>query len=86
MQAGEAHAWHTVVYGLILSLYSLPLRQGLLSYARQTTRGFICSVARRGKLTERECLGLLKELSADFPAAVNAIVGSIASPPPLLPG
>jgi len=86
VQAGEAHAWHTVVYGLILSLYSLPLRQGLLSYARQTTRGFICSVARRGKLTERECVGLLDELSADFPAAVNAIVGSIASPPPLLPG
>src|SRR5438309_2156785 len=85
VQAGEAHAWHTVVYGLILSLYSLPLRQGLLSYARQTTRGFVCSVARRGKLTERECLGLLNELSADFPAAVNAIVGSIA-PPPLLPG
>ena len=84
VQAGEAHAWHTVVYGLILSVYSLPLRQGLLSYAQQTTRGFICSVARPLKLAERECKGLFDELSADFPAAVNAIVDSSTGSQPLL--
>jgi urease accessory protein UreF len=36
---GNAHGWHTLVYGLTLVVYSLPLRQGLLGYAQQTTRG-----------------------------------------------
>jgi hypothetical protein len=65
-----------VVYGLILSLYSLPLRQGLLSYAQQTTRGFIYLAARGLALAESDCLGLLDELFADFPAAINAAVTS----------
>src|SRR4030095_4053965 len=47
VEAGEAHGWHTVVYGLTLAIYSLPLRQGLQNYARQTLRGFIHSVAPR---------------------------------------
>jgi urease accessory protein UreF len=76
VQAGEAHAWHTVVYGLILSLYSLPLRQGLLSYAQQTTRGFIYSAARGLALGESECRDLCNELFLDFPAAINAAVAS----------
>jgi urease accessory protein UreF len=84
VQAGEAHGWHTVVYGLILSLYSLPLRQGLLSYAQQTTRGFIYSAARGLALAESECLGLFDELFADFPAAINAAVASSTSPRALI--
>jgi len=72
VQAGEAQAWHTVVYGLILSLYSLPPRQGLLSYARQTTRGFIASVAGRLRLAESDILELQSETCAPLPAAVNS--------------
>ncbi len=41
VELGVAQGWHTVVYGLTLAIYSLPLRQGLLGYAHQTTRGFI---------------------------------------------
>jgi len=44
---GEANAWHTLVYGLTLALYSMPLRQGLLGYGFQTSRGFIYSAANR---------------------------------------
>src|SRR5947207_15311616 len=51
VQTGEARAWHTVVYGVILSLYSLPLRQCLVSYAQQTTLGFIRSAAGSLRLT-----------------------------------
>src|SRR5262249_52066168 len=46
VDSGQAHGWHTLVYGLTLEVYSLPLRQGLLGYAHQTTRGFIYSAAR----------------------------------------
>src|SRR6266545_6373339 len=61
VQTGEAHAWHTVVYGVILSLYSLPLRQCLLSYAQQTTLGFIRCAAGRLRLTAAGCQDLLSE-------------------------
>ena len=36
VESGRAEGWHTVVYGLTLALYSLPLRQGLLHYAQET--------------------------------------------------
>ena len=84
VQAGEAHAWHTVVYGLILSVYSLPLRQGLLSYAQQTTRGFASSAANRLRLAETECQILVSEVCAGFPAAANSLLMAAAGPRPLI--
>ena len=74
--SGEARGWHTIVYGLTLALYSLPLRQGLLGYAFQTTRGFIYSAARDLQLSEKDCRALLEELSGTLPAAVEAQIGS----------
>jgi urease accessory protein UreF len=71
VEAGETHTWHTLVYGMILSLYSFPLRQGLLNYAQQTTRGFIESVAGRLHLAEGECRELTEEMCVEFPAAIE---------------
>jgi urease accessory protein UreF len=68
----QAHGWHTLVYGLTLSVYSLPLRQGLLGYARQTLRGFIHTAARPLGLSELESRQLLDDLSQDLPAIVEA--------------
>ncbi len=70
----EAHGWHTLVYGLTLAVYSLPLRQGLLGYAHQTTRGFIHAAARSLRLTEADCRTLFEELCAQLPAAVELLV------------
>ena len=78
VQAGEAQAWHTVVYGLVLSLYSLPLRQGLLSYAQQTTRGFILSASGQLQVTRRQCQELMSELGSGLPVAVNQLLNSAA--------
>jgi urease accessory protein UreF len=72
---GEAHGWHTLVYGLTLVLYSLPLRQGLLGYAHQTTRGFIHAAARSLDVTEARCRELFDELCEPLPAAVEALLG-----------
>jgi len=74
VESGQAHGWHTLVYGLTLWLYSLPLRQGLLGYAQQTTRGFIYSAARSLELSERQCRRLFDELYADLPGAVEQLV------------
>jgi urease accessory protein UreF len=62
VESGQAHGWHTLVYGMTLVLYSLPLRQGLLGYAQQTTRGFIHAAARGLQLKEADCRALFDEL------------------------
>ena len=74
VETGEAHGWHTLVYGLTLAVYSLPLRQGLLGYAHQTTRGFIYSAARSLQLSERKCRALFEELAAAFPEAIDGLL------------
>ena len=47
IESGEAHGWHTLVYGVILTVFSLPLRQGLFAYAEQTLKGFVDASNRR---------------------------------------
>jgi len=78
VENGQAHGWHTLVYGLTLAIYSLPLRQGLLGYAHQTTRGFIYAAARTLRLSEHQCRNLFDELCADLPEAVEELVGKKA--------
>ncbi len=76
VEAGEASGWHTLVYGVTLSLYSLPLRQGLLGYARQTLGGFTNAAARSLHLPETEIQGLLDCLCDDLPAALKPILAN----------
>ena len=71
---GVAHGWHTLVYGLTLEIYSLALRQGLLGYAHQTTRGFIYSAARMLRLSERQCRDLFETLCVGLPEAVDELL------------
>jgi urease accessory protein UreF len=79
VEAGEANGWHTVVYGLTLAIYSLPLRQGLLGYAHQTTRGFVDSAAHRLRLSEQENHGLYDGLCTDLAAAVEVLLSQQAA-------
>ena len=80
VQTGEAHAWHTLVYGIILSIYSLPLRPSLLNYAQQTTLGFIRSAAVPLRLTGADCEDLMSEEGSGFPEAVNRLLLPAAGP------
>lgn len=74
VEEGRANAWHTLVYGLTLSVYSLPLRQGLISYAAQTTRGFIqLGVAGLGS-READCRALFDELIGE----ISDVAGKMA--------
>lgn len=74
VNSAVAHGWHTLVYGLSLEVYSLPLRQGLLGYAWQTTRGFIYAAARPLRLSEHDCRELYDDLGAEFPGAVESLL------------
>jgi len=80
VETGEAHGWHTLVYGVTLAIYSLPLRQGLLGYAHQTTRGFIYSAARSLRFSERTCRKLFDELCAGLPEGVEILLQRKAGP------
>jgi urease accessory protein UreF len=82
VESDQAHGWHTLVYGMTLVLYSLPLRQGLLGYAQQTTRGFIQAAARGLQLKESECRELFDELSDQLNAAFLASPAVVATPNP----
>lgn len=79
VQRNEANAWHSLVYGLTLALYSMPLRQGLLGYGYQTTRGFIYSAAKPLQLSEKDCRNLLEELCGNLPATVEALIAQRAA-------
>lgn len=74
VERGEARGWHTLVYGLTLAIYSLPLRQGLLGYAQQTTRGFIQSAATSLSLSKADIETLFEDLCAGLPAAVESLL------------
>jgi urease accessory protein UreF len=73
IESGAAHGWHTLVYGLTLAVYSLPLRQGLLGYAHQVTRSFIYSGARMLEMSEKECRQIFDAATAGLGSAVEAI-------------
>ncbi len=74
VDCGEAHGWHTLVYGLTLAVYSLPLRQGLLGYAHQTTRGFIHAASVSLELSRADSRGLFEELCAGLPATIESLI------------
>jgi urease accessory protein UreF len=74
VETGEANGWHTFVYGVTLAVYSLPLRQGLLGYAHQTTRGLIYAAACMLQLSEHECRDLFNELALPLPQAVETVL------------
>ena len=80
VETAQAHGWHTLVYGLTLALYSLPLRQGLVGYASQVTRGFIHSAARPLRLSEMECRALLNELCGHLAEDVEPLLADYAKP------
>jgi urease accessory protein UreF len=47
---GHARGWHTLVYGLVLAVYSIPLRQGAAHLAQKTLSGFVEAASRRCEL------------------------------------
>lgn len=74
VENGGAHGWHTLVYGLILHVYSLPLRQGLAGYALQTLRGFIESASRPLLLLEDQRQKLLEEFCAGMNTSIENLL------------
>jgi len=81
IEAGEALGWHTLVYGVSLAMFSLPLRQGLQNYVEQTVHGFIQSSAKSLRLPEPDCTTLWLEQAALVPAGIASVLDQGQSAP-----
>lgn len=81
---GKAFGWHTLVYGVVLATYSLPLRQGLLHYGRQALSGFVHSASRALEIRDEASLHLQVELFSSLPGLIDETVQLNGSPIRLL--
>ncbi|HXI50281.1 MAG TPA: hypothetical protein VNH84_02215, partial [Candidatus Saccharimonadales bacterium] len=58
-----------------LSVYSLPVLQGLASYEKQTLLGFMHAAARSLRLSEADCRALLEKLAPSLPRPLESVLG-----------
>jgi urease accessory protein UreF len=80
LDAGQAHGWHMLVFGLTLAVYSLSPRQGLMVFAQQTLAGFSRGAARRLNLSAAELASIVDIACAGVPAEVNRLVDAVPTP------
>jgi urease accessory protein UreF len=76
VQSGQAHGWHTLVYGMTLAVYSLPLRQGLLHYSQETLAALVSAAGRSKNFSESDLAQTLSALFARIPQAVEAALAA----------
>lgn len=76
VENGEAHGWHTLVFGVFLAQYSLPLRQGLLLYSQRTLGGFLESASATLRLPVATGDELFGEVVAPMTTAVNGLLAA----------
>ena len=78
---GDAKGWNPIVFGMFLSIHSVPVREGLLQFGRQTWSGFINGIREQRDLPELECSLLLKEHMDRLPTWIeNVVVESDCAP------
>ena len=76
---GEASAWHTIVFGVTLAIYSIPLRQGLNHYTRQTVRGFLEAGGASLHLPEAHIDEMELALLTSSPAMIEKVLAATMS-------
>jgi urease accessory protein UreF len=74
VEAGQAHGWHTLVYGVTLSSIRCRSSKRLFSYERQTLLGFMHAVARRLRLSEQACRNPIEELTPGLPRVMEGLL------------
>jgi urease accessory protein UreF len=75
VEANEAKGWHTVVFGLVLATYSLPLRQGLSHFAHRTLAGFIEAASHQLPMAVQDRPDLLSTLAGPISTGIASVIG-----------
>jgi urease accessory protein UreF len=73
----QAQAWHPLVYGAILGIYSLPLRQGLLNYAWISLQTRALAAASHLDLPVHRCAQLAVAQYSDLPRLLDVLLNHI---------
>ncbi|MGB0578726.1 MAG: urease accessory UreF family protein [Limisphaerales bacterium] len=76
MEEGRAAAWHTLVYGILTSTYSLPLRQSLTHLSQQTLGGFALSATVDHQFRLDDCRRILCGHCDGLGSSINSLVES----------
>ena len=85
VESGRAEGWHTLVYGLTLAVYSFPLRQGLLHYARETISGLALAAAGPGTFIRPGLPGNVGDNSGPPARGGGAVHPALRRRPPHVP-
>ncbi len=82
VESAAVHGWHTVVFGVFLAQYSLPLRQGLILYSQRTLGGFLDTAGATLRLRAATTDALFDEAVLPVTAEVNRLLvgASLAGP------
>jgi urease accessory protein UreF len=72
--AGEARGWNPVVFGIFLSIHSVPVREGLVQYGTRLWSGLVNGAKESGRLPDGECTELLGEYLDRLPGWIEEVV------------
>ncbi|MEE2947968.1 MAG: urease accessory UreF family protein [Verrucomicrobiota bacterium] len=72
--AGKARGWNPIVFGIFLSIHSVPVREGLLQYGTRLWTGLVNGAKESGCLPDGECSALLGEYLDRLPGWIEEIV------------
>lgn len=67
----QANGWHAVVYGVVLSAFSIPLRQGISNYCDRTLGGFVDAVALTRGFSSTEVIQLKAQFSGELAPEID---------------
>ncbi|MBC8243374.1 MAG: hypothetical protein H8E20_03175 [Verrucomicrobia bacterium] len=72
--AGEARGWSPVVFGIFLSIHSVPVREGLVQFGTRLWSGLVNGARESRRLPEGECTELLGEYLDRLPGWIEEVV------------
>ena len=72
--AGEARGWNPIVFGMFLSIHSIPVREGLLQFGRQIWSGIVNGVQENCDLSDEVCNALLGETIDRLPDWIEEVI------------
>ena len=72
--AGEARGWNPVVFGIFLSIHSVPVREGLVQFGTQLWSGFVNGAQKSCRLPDGECTELLGEYLDRLPGRIEEVI------------
>ena len=72
--AGEARGWNPVVFGIFLSIHSVPVREGLVQFGTQLWNGFVNGAQKSCRLPDGECTELLGDYLDRLPGRIEEVI------------